>query len=121
MTLVSHVVTEVQQPHLEALRIDLQIAFKECGPRFLTRHPTYGERFFVVAAEDTILDKEMCSKHSETHRSALKETLNEDELDRLIVELRREGYEIKKCEKGGDDIVGRWIQYKAIYYPDHDK
>jgi hypothetical protein len=106
----------IKERRLTALRKDLQIAHHECGPRFLTPHPTYGERFFVVAADSTILDKDMCAKHGEVHRSLLRETVTEKEMNELIRELGNEGYNIRLHEKGGSSVDGYWIKFKTIYY-----
>lgn len=109
-------VDTIKARRLAALRVDLKIAYKECGPRFLTPHPTFGERFFVIADESTVLDKDMCSKHGEIHRSALMETISDVELDDLIRVLVKEGYHIKKCEKSVSTIDGSWIMFRTVYY-----
>jgi len=104
------------------MRVDLAIAFKACGPRLLTPHPTYGERIFVIAAESTTLPEGMCASRGSVRRSALKETLGEKELTELLNILRSEGYlHIKKVSTGGSKKTGRWTTFSVKYYAGNSK
>lgn len=87
----------------------------------MTPHPTFGDRVFVIADNSTALERDMCTKRGQVRRSVLRETLSEKALDELIRELREEGYHLKKCDKGGNDIDGRWISFRATYFPGHTK
>lgn len=105
----------VMERRLDAIRTDLKLHFKECGPRFLY-NPKYAERSFIIAAEGTVLDEPECAIGGTINRSALKETVTENELAKLVRILTKEGYRLTMCVKGGDKAHGRWIKFKTIYY-----
>ena len=117
MTLTSPSSTNVavMERRLEALRVDLKLHFKECGPRFM-HNPKYAERSFIIADDTTVLNEPECAIGGTIHRSALRETLSEGVLTELIRVLTKEGYRITMCVKGGNKIHGRWIKFKTIYY-----
>lgn len=124
MTLTSHVeaLTDInKERRLSALREDLAIAFRECGPRLLNRHPKYGERFFIIADKNTVLDRDVCNKQGQVHRSTLMERLTDKQVNELIRQLRSEGYQISLVEKGDSDVYGRWFKFKTIYYQGDSK
>ncbi|RWZ78248.1 MAG: hypothetical protein EOT05_00575 [Candidatus Microsaccharimonas sossegonensis] len=110
----SDVIERSKQSRLNALKIDLARTLKECGPSFLTPHPTRGERIFVIAADNIELPKYLCFKRGKMQRSALREKLTEEELSELRVELSQHGkYHIKLHEK---DVGGSWISYRIEYF-----
>jgi len=110
-----HSVDATKERRLKALRVDLAQAFKECGPRLFTPHPTFGTRTFVIAPDDTMLDQGICTKHGPIHRSALVERVTPRELDELLAALKTEGYHLKSTDKGLDSIRGTWVAYEYRY------
>jgi hypothetical protein len=103
-----------QQHQLDALKLDLRRAFKQCGPNFLTPHPTHGDRIFVIAPEGAHLPREFCSQKGKVQRSALHDEIDESALDELIIKLSQNGkFHIKRCT---DDLGIDWPCYIIEYY-----